>query len=81
MSAVCYAIQSCLIARGICAASMRYLFVPCDGGDPLYENLNGCATRVVGRIDRIKSVARKSKVKGLDKGARGKVFGDDNIAA
>ena len=38
------------------------------------------ARRVVGRINRIKSEARKSKVESLDKGARGKVVGDDNIA-
>ena len=73
-------VRSRLIIRGICAASLRYLFVPCDGGDPLHENLNGCAARVVGRINRIKSEARKSKVESLDKGARGKVVGDDNIA-
>src|SRR5262249_8501576 len=51
------------------------------GGDPPYEHLNDIAARVVGGIDRIKTVARKSKIERLDQSARGKVVGDDNIAA
>ena len=52
-----------------------------DGGDPVYENLNGSVARVAGGIDWIKSVARKSKVEGLDERAGGEVVGDNNIAA
>ena len=78
LSAICIEIIIC------CRVAARPLLVSrpaaADGGDPLHENLNGCAARVVGRIDWIKSEARKSKIEGLDKSARSKVVGDDNIA-
>jgi hypothetical protein len=80
MSAVGDTPLVCLAARGICTARTRDLIAPTDGGDPLHEDLNGWAAGVVGLINRIKSVAGKSKVEDLDKGAGGNVVGDNNIA-
>src|SRR5262249_20702404 len=48
---------------------------------PLYEKLNGRAAWMVGRRDRIVSVAGEREIKGFDEGAGRKVVRDNDIAA